>query len=457
MGLTIISPAQGLSSAFRALNIVVLSEGFVARREGVFVSEVTRFNRVLRTTSPFHRFGNLLTVSALFVPSNTSIPVTDATRCAWRVPNAAGQIPADDAPSPFDTAFGALYCRRRDTTPARKFVERALAGDNAKVEAAIKAVPALAGLRCAALVLVDNDTAFGGLAPGKVGWFSMQKDLQNPQNDWTSVAIHELGHSEFNLADEYDNEGPAVHAANEPDKPNITTFRLRGDLVAFSTATAAKLSLQRWSDLMDPATPAPTSQPNPTCVAIEPRNRQAAKPGVHADAVGLFEGADNSPCAVFRPRLDCRMRHSAADFCPVCDWSISAKLAAVDNRMRVDGRATITGASTVMGVYHEVFNPNTFELSRLVLYAGATGDYQIFDSGVRDPPPAHCGRRCRTSRLPASRIFWRTVLRSAASESSRRSPSMPRARSASICASTRATMQCRGRTSRPSRAAACRT
>src|SRR6185436_8502007 len=102
MALQVISPAQGLGKGNRAINIVVLSEGFLAARQNVFFAQVKRFDTVLRTTSPFHRFQNLITVSALFVPSTASIAnITDATRCAWRVPNALGQVPGDEAPSPF--------------------------------------------------------------------------------------------------------------------------------------------------------------------------------------------------------------------------------------------------------------------------------------------------------------------------------------------------------------------
>jgi len=377
MALVVISPAQGLATGDRALNIVVLAEGFLASRVGVFLTEVRRFDRELRTTAPFHRFAELITVSALFVPSNASIAnITNATRCAWRAPNLAGQIPPDDFPSPFDTAFGALFCRLRDTTPARAPMPRALAGDSAKVESAIKAEPLLAGLSVAPLVLVDNTQADGGQATGRIGWFSMQ-------SDWVKVAIHELGHSAFGLADEYDNDGPARHAAFEPFQPNVTTRATRDDLRTFFNATPDKFSLIRWHELMDPATPAPTSVANPACAPLATIRGQSARPGVADRAVGLFEGADHSPCGVFRPRLDCRMRHTAAEFCPVCEWTILSKLARTENRMRVDTRLTIPGAWTVLGFYHEPSSPQNFggDLSRVVFYAAVTGEYQIHDVG----------------------------------------------------------------------------
>jgi hypothetical protein len=385
MPLIPISPTLGVASGGdRALNIVVLSEGFAASRVGVFVSEVRRFDRVLRTTSPFHRFPNVLTVSALFVPSTDSLAsITDATRCAWRAPDAAGQIPGDDAPSPFNTPFSALYCRKRDTTPARAFVPRYMRGSTAAVKAAITAEPALSGLAVAALVLIDNNQAFGGGAKEDIGWFSMT-------GDWVQVAIHELGHSAFGLADEYDNDGPSQHDPAEPRAPNITTRATRDALLAFWSADPSKQTLVRWHQLMDPATPAPTSLPNVTCsVLASPVEAQLAKPFVPPDAVGLFEGADYSPCGVFRPRLACRMRHNNLAFCPVCEWSIGSKLLRVQNPMRVDTRATVPGASTLLAFFHEdpTRAPPGSDLGRLVFYEGGTGNYIIHRRQSLVAPP----------------------------------------------------------------------
>jgi hypothetical protein len=384
MTFQVISPSQGLAKSKRALNIVVLSEGFLATREEVFFAQVRRFDRFLRATSPFHRFPTLITVSALFVPSTVSIAhITDATRCAWRVPNAAGQIPDDGAPSPFATPFGALYCRARDTTPTREFIERSLHGDSAKVKAAIAAEPMLVGLDIAALVLVDNTQASGGADKDHIGWFSMQ-------GDWVQVAIHELGHSAFGLADEYDYDGSPHHEAVEPSEPNVTTRATRDALRIFWNTGPSKFSLIRWHELMDPATPVPTSMPNPTCTPLALQSGQKAKPGVAPQTTGLFEGAHYSPCDIFRPRLDCRMRHNVQQFCPVCESAIITKLSRVKNLMRVDRRATVPGAWTLLGFYYEERSRATLgsDLGRLLFYAGTTGDYQVYSAiAMVDPPP----------------------------------------------------------------------
>lgn len=383
--LQVISPAQGLANRTRALNIVVLSEGFLAARQNVFFAEVRRFDRALRITPPFHRFANLLTVSALFVPSTVSIAnITDATRCAWRVPNALGEIPADDAPSPFATPFEALFCRAREATAAKTFIPRAMAGNTDKVRAAIVAEPTLAGVQVAPLVLVDNVLASGGGSKDNVGWFSMK-------DDWVPVAIHELGHSAFGLADEYDNDGPAQHNAVEPDAPNVTTRATRDALRIFWNFGPSKYSLIRWHELMDPATPAPSSLPNITCTPLAKLSAQLPKPGVTATTIGLFEGAHLSPCAVFRPRLDCRMRHIDKDFCPVCEWAIGSKLARTENAMRVDTRTAIPGAWTLLSFYHEDPSRATVgtDLGRLVFYVGMTGEYRVQAAatlGVPTPP-----------------------------------------------------------------------
>jgi hypothetical protein len=385
MALFIISPTQGFRNSKRAMNIVVLSEGFLVSRLDVFLAEVRRFDAELRKTSPFHRFPTLITVSALFAPSLVSIAnITDATRCDWRKPNAAGQVPPDDAPSPFDTPFGALYCRGRDTTASRAPLPRILLGDAAKVAAAIAAEPFLAGLETTALVLVDNTQADGGAADNHVAWFSMLRG-------WEKVAIHELGHSAFDLADEYDNDGPPRHSTVEPNEFNVTTRTTRDQLRIFWNTGPTKFSLIRWHELMDPATPAPSSRPNGECTPLSIPDSQLPMPDVTAQTVGLFEGAHYSPCAVFRPRLDCRMRHRRADFCPICEWSIQSRLSRVDDPFRVNTRATVPGSWTIFTFYFE--DPSRLlvglDLGMFVFYAGTTGDYQVHKAtGLVDPVPA---------------------------------------------------------------------
>ena len=374
-----------LAPDLRTLNIVVLSEGFVAARKQVFLSQVRLFTHVLRNTRPFHRFPSLFTVSALFVPSAQSIAhITDAMRCDWRAANAAGQVPADNAPSPFATAFGALFCRARETTANHPYIPRYLAGDASAVKAVIAAEPALKGLRTAPIVLVDNSRAEGGGAREGVGWFSMDRT-------WMQVAIHELGHSAFDLADEYDYDGLPTYAGNEPVEPNVTMATTRDALRTLWSASPAKLSLLRWHELMAPSTPAPTSTPNQSCTPVANTGQQSAKPGVPPEAVGLFEGAQYSACKIFRPSLECRMRHNAyRRFCAVCEWAIGVKLAHAYNFMRVDKTATVPGMWTVLASYYEEPSrvPPNHDLGRLVFYAGATGSYEIQGAEyLGDPKP----------------------------------------------------------------------
>jgi hypothetical protein len=387
MTLRVIPPAQGLDQRKRALNIVVLSEGFLPDRENVFFAQVENFNRVLRASSPFHHFPSLVAVWALFVSSTASLAnIEDATRCDWRR-DASGKISndpkKDDEPSKIATAFGALYCRARDSK--RQVIERTLRGDPARVKAAIDGQPELAGLDVAALVLVDNVKAYGGEAKDEIGWFSMVKG-------WEQTAIHELGHSAFLLADEYDYDGPSRFNSSEPAEPNITVRANRDALRAFWNTGPSKFSLFRWYELMDPNTPTPTSVPNPTCAPLASTSAQAAKPGVAPDTVGLFEGAKNSPCDIFRPRLDCRMRHSVKAFCPVCEWAIGNRLVRTSDPLRVDNRVTVPGAWTLLSFYHEEPSraPLKSDLGRFVFYAGTTGDYEVREArAVLEPlPPA---------------------------------------------------------------------
>src|SRR5207245_1192255 len=95
--------------------------------------------------------------------------------------------------------------------------------------------------------------------------------------------------------------------------------------LGFETVTEHKV----WASFIKPGTPSPATSPKhaqsppPDDLASEP-----LAPGVTVQDVGLFEGADHSQLGIFRPFADCRMRHHATPFCPVCEHTIRARLGA---------------------------------------------------------------------------------------------------------------------------------
>ncbi len=129
----------------------------------------------------------------------------------------------------------------------------------------------------AVLVVVDSP-AYAGVSGHLVAAVTCHE--QAPR-----VALHELGHAVFGLADEYEGPGsaPGASGPGEPAAPNLS---LVGDP-----------ALVKWRDL------------------------------VTADgSVGCYEGADRVSTGVYRPSPRCLMRSVHDPFCPVCRMAITRTL-----------------------------------------------------------------------------------------------------------------------------------
>jgi hypothetical protein len=134
---------------------------------------------------------------------------------------------------------------------------------------------------------------------------------------YISMALHEMGHAAFGLADEYeywagcgvDPPGTRDHHPNvEPQQPNVTT-----------NATALK-----WNSLLpNPASVAGVF-PNPDCTQCLPATNPQL--GTTWPDIGAFEGAHYYHCGAYRPQFDCRMRNLPAGFCRVCSAEITQTL-----------------------------------------------------------------------------------------------------------------------------------
>jgi hypothetical protein len=143
----------------------------------------------------------------------------------------------------------------------------------------------------ATLLMVNTDT-YGG-SGGAVPVFSLAASA-------FEIALHEMGHSFFGLADEYSYLSGCSEAdhdrapAGEPVEPNVTS----------------RLNPIEWQALV--TAPVPTMA-NPDCTRCDDRASTAA-PG----AVGAFEGAKYFKCGLYRPEFNCRMRELGHPFCAVC-------------------------------------------------------------------------------------------------------------------------------------------
>ena len=147
------------------------------------------------------------------------------------------------------------------------------------------------------ILVIVNSTTYGG-SGGTVAVYSLAAGA-------LQIALHELGHSAFGLADEYEYyTGCGIdtdrnnHPAGEPGEPNVTLETNR-DII-------------KWRDLILPATAMPTMS-NPNCANCDGRP-STAPPGT----VGAFEGAHYYHCGAYRPEYNCLMRALDQPFCAVC-------------------------------------------------------------------------------------------------------------------------------------------
>jgi hypothetical protein len=132
------------------------------------------------------------------------------------------------------------------------------------------------------IVVLANDTHYGGGG----GQFAVSSIAPGASD----IPVHELGHSLFDLADEYDTATPGFSrcdATADCVEPNVTVFSDR--------------ARNKWSRWIDATTSLPT-----------------ADTAANASLVGAFEGARYFTTGQFRPVSNCIMRTLGRNFCPVC-------------------------------------------------------------------------------------------------------------------------------------------
>ncbi len=299
-------------TSFRAMfNIVLVSEGFTASELGAFRVACSSFDLTIRRTRPFDTYAMIINVMRL-----EAVSAVSATNL--KVECGPGQ-------GPINTRFKVHFCANKDA--AGNGLPRGVDGDTAGVVAAIEATGLLSGMPYHPLVLVNNighagtaspPVAVAGAPSRSVAWFTIEPG-------WERTAVHELGHSAFDLGDEYEGDGtPTAPAGVTVTTPNITTAASRAALAVESVTEH-----QVWASFIKSITPSPATAPKiAQSPAPDDLSTEPLASGVTAKDVGLFEGASHHQLGIFRPFADCRMRHSQASFCPVCEHTIRARLGA---------------------------------------------------------------------------------------------------------------------------------
>jgi hypothetical protein len=261
-------------------NVVIVSEGYLESELPQFETDAQSFVDLLAATPPFDTLMSAINIFRVDVASTDS-GADDPAACSGSGATAA-------------TFFDASFCNQG--------VQRLLIVDNRAVFDVVNAeVP-----EWQMILVIVNSPVYGG-SGGQVAVFSLAAGANE-------IALHEMGHTAFGLADEYEyfaGCGRDVdrnrHPALEPTEPNVTI-----------NANPATI---KWRDLLTPGAPVPTTS-NPSCSQCDSQASPVA-PGT----VGAFEGAHYFHCGAFRPAFDCRMRALGRPFCLVCQQRIRDTLA----------------------------------------------------------------------------------------------------------------------------------
>jgi IgA Peptidase M64 len=268
----------GTAPRNRAFSVVLLAEGFTNAQQNDFNNACTTFVNDFQITPPFNNLSSAINIFRVNV-SSTDTGADD--------PAAAGGTGAT-ASTYFDASFGGNNIRRLlvcNTTTA--------------LVVAAAQVPEFN-----VVLVVVNSTIYGG-SGGTVGTYSLAGGA-------TEIAIHEMGHTAFGLADEYayyaggSETGHDHHPPGEPSEPNVTTNTDRNTL--------------KWRFAVATTTAIPTMS-NPNCSQVDGRPSS-----VPVGTVGLFEGAHYYHCGAYRPEYTCKMQSLGTPFCRVCQQVISDRI-----------------------------------------------------------------------------------------------------------------------------------
>jgi len=240
-----------------ALNLVFMPEGFSAQELDRFHAQVDEVLKLFEQTEPFSVLIRALKVSRIEIPSEISVIGDKAGRTFFR-----GRF----------TTGGIARVIEIDQEIAAKTINDHCKGSSARG------------------MVVVNSLTYGG-SGGAAAAFSCVPT-------WSAhIAMHELGHSHFMLADEYGDAGQA--ATMDPVEPNVCADHRRDQL--------------KWAHLVKDDTPLPTwrlGDPIPTM-----------------ERIGAFEGGKYRASGIWRPALDCKMRRvDTLTFCAVCAEVITREL-----------------------------------------------------------------------------------------------------------------------------------
>jgi len=268
-------------------NVVILGDGYRGTEMAKYHADVQAFVDAFRQAAPFGDLWCGINVHRIDVVSTDS-GADDPVSCG---DGSAG------SGAVARTYFDATFC-------SGGLIRRLLTCDSASARSVAHAqVPATH----VAMVIV-NSPLYGG-SGGEVATFSSAPGA-------AEIALHEMGHTAFGLADEYESyagcasgeTGHDVYAGGEPVEPNVTRNANRASI--------------KWRAVLSSAADALPTTANANCGQCDPQPNPRA-----ADYVGAYEGARYMHCGCYRPAYSCRMRTLGQPYCGACRKAIRDALA----------------------------------------------------------------------------------------------------------------------------------
>lgn len=263
-------------------NLVLLGDGYRAAELAKYVSDVDAFVEKFKATSPYDELFAGINVFRIDVASTES-GAADPAACGG-----TGKAPK--------TFFDATFCAFNTPRLLGLNTETAHAVVNHRMPQAHM------------IMVVVNSPIYGGSGGGVATFSTAPSSVE--------IALHEMGHTAFHLADEYESylgcgkDKAGTHnryAGPEPQEPNVTTNRDGASI--------------KWRSHITAGASVPTTS-NANCAECDPQ------PNPHApETVGAYEGAKFFHCGVFRPQFNCRMRVLGEEYCVVCKSVIRSVIA----------------------------------------------------------------------------------------------------------------------------------
>jgi len=267
-------------------NLVVLGDGYRTSEIAKYHADVQNFVAALHATAPFGDLWCGINIHRVDVVSTDS-GADDPATCS------DGSAGTGTAPK---TYFDSTFCSGG--------IRRLLTCDSASARnVALSEVP-----EAHMTMVIVNSAQYGG-SGGTVATFSTHPNA-------AEIALHEMGHTAFGFADEYEyyagcstgETGHDQYPGGEPVEPNVTVN--------------ADPNTIKWRSVLSSSVEALPTTVNANCAQCDPQTNPKS-----ASHVGAYSGARYYHCGAYRPSYNCRMRALNNPFCAVCQKAIRDTLA----------------------------------------------------------------------------------------------------------------------------------